>query len=73
MVSATAWVHSKTPLRLTAITASNCAELILASRASLVMPALLIRTSMRPQVALTFATIASIARRLVTSTTAPIA
>jgi hypothetical protein len=71
IVSATAWVHSNTPFRLTAITESNCADVIFASRASLVMPALLISTSMRPHSALTAATIASIDARSVTSTTQP--
>ena len=55
------------------MTESNWAELILARRASLVMPALLISTSIRPQSARTFATIASIAERSVTSTTQPMA
>ena len=44
----TAWMKLKALLRFTAMTASHCASLILRTRPSLVMPALLTRMSMCP-------------------------
>ncbi|MNT77700.1 hypothetical protein D3C72_2168440 [compost metagenome] len=58
MWGSTAWVQLKTPLRFTSITRSNCSSVILARVASMVMPALLMSTSIRPQSATTRSAIA---------------